>query len=213
HRPAAQDPVRAGGSGQARPRRRGPLGNRRARPGSGLARIVARGAAHLRLLRVDRRVRADRENRLGWGMRPVARAQRLSVVELGHPGRSDQAVPAHRDRPGVRRRSPRRRAVSRGGRRTRAATAGGQIKMIRINLAPERGRRRGAGFAGFKGIRLGLPAFNLGWLFGVVYLALLLGIGVYWWVLTAMQASLTAHIYRAQKDLPLLKPPNGPESK
>jgi hypothetical protein len=48
--------------------------------------------------------------------------------------------------------------------------------MIRINLAPDRGRRRGAGF---KGVTIGLPAFNLGWLFGVIYLALLLGIGVY----------------------------------
>jgi hypothetical protein len=82
--------------------------------------------------------------------------------------------------------------------------------MIRINLAPERGRRRGAGF---KGIKIGLPAFNLGWLFGVVYLALLLGIGVYWWVLTAMQASLTADIDRAQKDLALLKTQIGQESK
>jgi Tfp pilus assembly protein PilN len=85
--------------------------------------------------------------------------------------------------------------------------------MIRINLAPERGRRRGAGFSGFKGIKLGLPAFNLGWLFGVAYLALVLGIGVYWWVLTAMQASLTADIDRAQKDLALLKQQIGQESK
>ena len=37
--------------------------------------------------------------------------------------------------------------------------------MIKINLAPERGRRRKVGF---KGIKLGLPAFNLGMLFGVV---------------------------------------------
>ena len=82
--------------------------------------------------------------------------------------------------------------------------------MIRINLAPERGRRRKVGF---KGIKLGLPAFNLGWLFGVVYLALLLGIGVYWWWLTSMQASLTADIDRAQKDLALLKAQIGQESK
>jgi len=82
--------------------------------------------------------------------------------------------------------------------------------MIRINLAPERARRRGAGFKGFK---IGLPAFNLGWLFGVVYLALLLGIGVYWWVLTSTQASLTSDIDRAQKDLALLKAQIGQESK
>ena len=82
--------------------------------------------------------------------------------------------------------------------------------MIRINLAPERGRRRKVGF---KGIKLSLPAFNMGWLFGVVYLALLLGIGVYWWWLTSTQASLTADIDRAQKDLALLKAQIGQESK
>jgi Tfp pilus assembly protein PilN len=82
--------------------------------------------------------------------------------------------------------------------------------MIRINLAPERGRRRKVGFKGFK---LGLPAFNLGWAFGVIYLALLLGIGVYWWYLASTQASLTADIDRAQKDLALLKTQIGQESK
>jgi len=79
--------------------------------------------------------------------------------------------------------------------------------MIRINLAPERARRRGAGF------KLGLPSFNLGWLFGVVYLALLLGVGGYWWVLTRTQATLTVDIDRAQKDLALLKAQIGQESK
>jgi hypothetical protein len=78
--------------------------------------------------------------------------------------------------------------------------------MIRINLAPERARRRGAGF------KLGLPSFNLGWLFGVVYLALLLGVGGYWWVLIRTQATLTADIDRAQKDLALLKVQIGQES-
>ena len=60
--------------------------------------------------------------------------------------------------------------------------------MIRINLAPERGRRPGAGFS------FSLPAFNLAWLFGVIYLALLLGVGVYWWVLISTKANLTADI-------------------
>jgi Tfp pilus assembly protein PilN len=83
--------------------------------------------------------------------------------------------------------------------------------MIKINLAPVRGRRRGG--AGFKGFKLGLPAFNLAWLFGVVYLGLLLGIGVYWWVLMSTQASLTADIDKAQKDLALLKAQIGQESK
>jgi type IV pilus assembly protein PilN len=79
--------------------------------------------------------------------------------------------------------------------------------MIRINLAPERARRRGAGF------KLSLPAFNLGWLFGVVYLTLLLGLGGYWWVLISTQATLTADIERAQKDLAFLKAQIGQESK
>jgi len=82
--------------------------------------------------------------------------------------------------------------------------------MIKINLAPERGRRRKVGF---KGIKLGLPAFNLGMLFGVVYLALLLGIGVYWWFLISTKVSLTAQIDQANKDLTMLKAQIGQESK
>ena len=82
--------------------------------------------------------------------------------------------------------------------------------MIKINLAPERGRRRKVGF---KGIKLGLPAFNLGMLFGVVYLALVLGIGLYWWFLTSTKASLNADIDRANQDLTLLKAQIGQESK
>src|SRR5262245_57156109 len=143
-------------------------------------------------------------------MRAAAGAERLPVVELGHPSRADQAVPAHRDRLGLRGRGPRGRAVSGRGGRAGAAAAGGQTAMIRINLAPERGRRRKVGF---KGIKLGLPAFNLGWLFGVVYLALLVVIGVYWWYLASTQANLTADIDRAQKDLALLKAQIGQESK
>ena len=50
-------------------------------------------------------------------------------------------------------------------------------------------------------------------LFSAIYLALLLGIGVYWWVLTSAQATLTADIDRAQKDLALLKTQIGQESK
>jgi type IV pilus assembly protein PilN len=80
--------------------------------------------------------------------------------------------------------------------------------MIKINLAPvERGRRRGAGF-GFS-----LPAFNMGWLFGVVYLALLLGVGGYWWILISTKANLNADIERAQKDLAALKAQIGQETK
>ena len=70
--------------------------------------------------------------------------------------------------------------------------------MIKINLAPERGRRRKVGF---KGIKLGLPAFNLGVLFGVIYLALLLCIGGYWWFLSSTKASLVAQIDQAALEL------------
>ena len=82
--------------------------------------------------------------------------------------------------------------------------------MIKINLAPERGRRRKVGF---KGIKLSLPAFNLGVLFGVVYLALLVCIGLYWWFLMSTKVSLTADIDRANRDLATLKAQIGQESK
>src|SRR5262249_57783129 len=130
--------------------------------------------------------------------------------ELGHRGRADKAVPAHRDRPGVRGRDPRRRAGSGGCRWAGAAAAGGQSIMIKINLAPERGRRRKVAFKGFK---LGLPAFNLGMLFGVVHLALLLGIGVYWWFLSRPKDSLVPPIGPANKELTTLKAQIGPETK
>ena len=80
--------------------------------------------------------------------------------------------------------------------------------MIRINLAPERGRRlRGAGFS------FSLPAFNMAWLFGVVYLALLLGVAVTWWWMINTKANLNAEIERAQKDLAALKAQIGQETK
>jgi type IV pilus assembly protein PilN len=79
--------------------------------------------------------------------------------------------------------------------------------MIRINLAPERGRRRGAGFS------LSLPTFNMAWLFGVVYLALLLLVVVGWWWLASTKANLTADIDRAQRDLAALKAQIGQETK
>ena len=82
--------------------------------------------------------------------------------------------------------------------------------MIKINLAPDRGRRRKVGF---KGIKLSLPAFNLGVLFGVVYLALLVCIGLYWWFLMSTKVSLTADIDRANRDLATLKAQIGQESK
>jgi type IV pilus assembly protein PilN len=72
--------------------------------------------------------------------------------------------------------------------------------MIRINLAPETKRRRGIGF------RLPtLPAFNLGWLFGILYVGAIIGIGVYWWSLSSDESKLTADVARANTELSQLK--------
>jgi Tfp pilus assembly protein PilN len=71
--------------------------------------------------------------------------------------------------------------------------------MIRINLAPET-KRRGAGF------RLPtLPAFNLGWLFLIIYVVALGGIGYYWWTLSSEEATLTEEIDKRSKELVQLK--------
>lgn len=72
--------------------------------------------------------------------------------------------------------------------------------MIRINLAPETKRRRGVAF------RLPtLPAFNLGWLFLIVYVVAVVGIGAYWWSLSGEESDLTAKVDRANKELAQLK--------
>ena len=79
--------------------------------------------------------------------------------------------------------------------------------MIRINLAPERGRRR------VPGLKFALPAFNLGWAFGIVYLLALLAIGGYWWGLISSKAALATDIEQAEKDLTVLKAQIGQESR
>jgi Tfp pilus assembly protein PilN len=71
--------------------------------------------------------------------------------------------------------------------------------MIRINLAPSGGARRRAA------IRLPAPSLNLGVLFGVVYLAAILGIGAYWWSLSAEKARLAADVARATTEVASLK--------
>jgi Tfp pilus assembly protein PilN len=81
--------------------------------------------------------------------------------------------------------------------------------MIRINLAPERARRGRRGL----GINLALPAFNLGWLFGIVYLAGLLGIGGYWWTLKATEGRLTTEIEQAKQEIDRLRVQIGQENK
>ena len=72
--------------------------------------------------------------------------------------------------------------------------------MIRINLAPEVKRRRGVGF------RLPtLPAFNLGWLFLIIYVVAVVGIGVYWWSLSSDESRLVAEVARDTTELNQLR--------
>ncbi len=71
--------------------------------------------------------------------------------------------------------------------------------MIRINLAPE-AKRRGVGFG-----LPALPAFNLGWLFLIVYLVAAGAIGVYWWTLSSEAVQLAADIDKATQELDQLK--------
>jgi Tfp pilus assembly protein PilN len=70
--------------------------------------------------------------------------------------------------------------------------------MIRINLAPTTRRRRPA-------FRLRLPSFNLGLLFAVLYLALVAGVGGYWWTLSSHEARLTVEIDQKARELNQLK--------
>ena len=82
--------------------------------------------------------------------------------------------------------------------------------MIRINLAPERSRRkRGMGL----GLNISLPAFNLGWLFGIVYLAAALGVGGYWWTLKLSENRLRTEIDAAKREIAVLKVQIGQENK
>ena len=72
--------------------------------------------------------------------------------------------------------------------------------MIRINLAPEKKRRRGVSF------RLPtLPAFNLGWLFLILYVVAGGGIGTYWWSLSGEESKLAADVERANRELAQLQ--------
>lgn len=71
--------------------------------------------------------------------------------------------------------------------------------MIRINLAPET-KRRGIGF------RLpALPAFNLGWLFLIVYVVAGVAIGVYWWTLSSEESQLTVEVAKTNAEVAQLK--------
>ena len=81
--------------------------------------------------------------------------------------------------------------------------------MIRINLAPERGRRRRVGL----GFSFSLPAFNLGWLFGIVYVAAVVGIGGYWSTLKLSESRLRTEIDLSRKEIQVLTAKIGQENK
>ena len=68
--------------------------------------------------------------------------------------------------------------------------------MIRINLAPPPVK---------KGFGLSLPSFNLGMLFGVVALALVAGLGAWWWSLSVEIKQLNAEIAENKRQLEELK--------
>lgn len=70
--------------------------------------------------------------------------------------------------------------------------------MIRINLAPE-GKRR----VGFR--MPSLPAFNLGWLFLIVYIVAVVGMGVWWWTLSSEESTLAREIAAKNQELTKLK--------
>ena len=72
--------------------------------------------------------------------------------------------------------------------------------MIRINLAPEAKRRRGFGLPA-----LTLPSFNLGVLFGAIYLLAIVGIAAYWLMLSIEGRGLTAQIAAGQQELEQLR--------
>jgi type IV pilus assembly protein PilN len=67
--------------------------------------------------------------------------------------------------------------------------------MIRINLAPLEARRR------MPSMSLSLPSFNLGILFGILYVAAVAGLGFYWYGLLSEEATLTADVDRLNREL------------
>ena len=71
--------------------------------------------------------------------------------------------------------------------------------MIRINLAPDAKRRR-VGFT-----LPALPAFNLGWLFLIIYVVAAGGLGAWWWTLSGEESTLTQEIDKKNTELAQLK--------
>jgi type IV pilus assembly protein PilN len=68
--------------------------------------------------------------------------------------------------------------------------------VIKINLAPPRERRR---------LAVSLPPFNLGVLFGLLYLAAVVAIGGYWWILSGQRERLEQEVAVAQRQLDALR--------
>jgi type IV pilus assembly protein PilN len=71
--------------------------------------------------------------------------------------------------------------------------------MIRINLAPLEARRR------MPSMSLSIPSFNLGILFGVVYVLAVAGLGFYWYGLLSEERGLAADVDRLNRELASLK--------
>lgn len=71
--------------------------------------------------------------------------------------------------------------------------------MIRINLAPRSGRGER------RGLRLAIPRFNAGVLFGLAALALAASVGGYWWHLAREERRLGAEVGAGARELAALK--------
>jgi Tfp pilus assembly protein PilN len=67
--------------------------------------------------------------------------------------------------------------------------------MIRINLAPAEARSRRGGFS------LPMPTFNLGILFGVLYVLMAGSVAYAWWGLSADETRLAAELDAKNRDL------------
>ena len=72
--------------------------------------------------------------------------------------------------------------------------------MIKINLASGDRRRRRSASLGLK-----LPSFNLGLLFGVLYIAAVVGVAGAWWWWSSAEARLMAQVERDRQELQILK--------
>lgn len=75
--------------------------------------------------------------------------------------------------------------------------------MIKINLAPPEGIKVAGG--GRKFTLPTLPDFNLGMLFGVVYLVAVIAMGGWWYSVSAQEADLTTKVKTTKDELEVLK--------